>query len=187
MKLRNSLGMTDQDIVCISMGDLIPRKNYETAIRAIAKCKHPHIHYVICGVGPELDKLKRLVENLGIGQKIHFLGFRKDIKELVKMSDIFLFTTLQEGLPRSMMEAMATGLPCIASNIRGNNDLLEDKIGGFLLPPNDVEGFSSKIDFLAENYEVRMKMKYANLNRITLFDTNVVEKKIKDIYKEVCN
>lgn len=186
LELRKSLGLREQDIVCISMGDLILRKNYSTAVRAIANCNNPNIHYVICGDGPELDNLKRLADELGAAYKVHFLGFRKDIKELLKMSDIFLFTTLQEGMPRSLMEAMASGLPCIASNIRGNVDLIEDNIGGFLLSPNDVNGFSEKLDLLAENIEMRRAMSQANLKRIGMFDTKIVEKKMNNIYKEMC-
>lgn len=186
LELRKSLGLRERDIVCISMGDLILRKNYSTAIRAIAKCNNPNIHYLICGDGPELDNLKCLADELGIAYQVHFLGFRKDVKELLKISDIFLFTTLQEGMPRSMMEAMASGLPCIASNIRGNVDLIEDNIGGFLLSPNDVNGFSEKIDLLAKNSEMRQAMSQANLKRIGMYDIKIVKKKMYSIYKEIC-
>jgi glycosyltransferase involved in cell wall biosynthesis len=98
---------------------------------------------------------------------------------------MFLFTTLQEGLPRSMMEAMAMGLPCVASSIRGNVDLIVDGKGGFLCSCTDVEGFSKSINTIAENYNMREQMKKYNLERIKSFDISVVEKEIKDIYREV--
>ena len=151
--LRTQLKLKNTDIVCISMGDLIVRKNYETAIRAISQCKNKNIHYLICGKGPEESKLKQLAIDLNVDEKIHFLGYRTDIKQLLKISDIFLFTTLQEGMPRSMMEAMASGLPCIASAIRGNIDLLEDEKGGFLVPVYDIEKITNRIDLLAQNTE----------------------------------
>lgn len=182
---RSELGLNSDDIVCISMGDLILRKDYATAISAVAKCNDNRIHYFICGEGPELDSLKKLSTELGVENQIHFLGFRTDIKELAKVSDIFLFTTLQEGMPRSMMEAMASGLPCIASKIRGNVDLLEDGIGGYLCEPKDVETFAKYIGVLTDDAELRQKQAQANLERIKEFDVKIIKEKIKEIYQEV--
>lgn len=184
-KIRSSLGISDTDVVCISMGDLIPRKNYGTAIEAIAKCDNKNIHYWICGQGPELDNLKELAKKQNIEDRIHFLGFRTDIKELLKAADIFLFTTLQEGMPRSMMEAMASGLPCIASKIRGNVDLLEAGMGGFLDDAKDVNGIAEHLRLLASDTILRDKMGRANLDRIREFDVGKVEAVIKNIYSEI--
>lgn len=177
--LRKSTGLKSSDVVLISMGDLIKRKNYESSIKAIANCNNPNIHFLICGKGPELEKLKALSRKLNVEQQIHFLGFRKNIKELLKISDIFLFTTYQEGLPRSMMEAMASGLPCIASKIRGNVDLIEDEIGGFLREPNDIDKISECITILADNPELRKRMSLSNLEAIRQFDIEHVKKKLK--------
>ncbi|WP_448915680.1 glycosyltransferase family 4 protein [Eubacterium ramulus] len=184
---RDELGLFMDDIVCISMGDLIPRKNYETSIKAIALCNNPKVHYLICGRGPELDNLKKLAKELGVENQIHFLGFRTDIKELSKVADIFLFTTLQEGMPRSMMEAMASGLPCIASKIRGNVDLLEEGIGGYLVPAKDENAVADRLERLVENLDLREEMRKANLERIKGFDIRVVKKRMEEIYKEVLN
>ena len=184
---RNELGITDSDIVFISAGDLIERKNYALAIQAIALANNRHIHYFICGQGPELKNLEDLSKELGIDCQIHFLGFRNDIKELLYAADVFLFTTLQEGLPRSMMEAMACGLPCIASKVRGNIDLLEDKKGGFLCDITDVSDFVAKINVVANDENLRKRMSDSNLQRIKEFDIKVVEKEIDSIYEHVLN
>lgn len=182
---RKELGFYEEDILCISAGDLVKRKNYESAIKAIAKSKNEKIHYLICGRGPEKENLQELARELDVEDRIHFLGFRNDIKELMKISDIFLFTTLQEGLPRSMMEAMATGLPCIASNIRGNVDLIRDSKGGFLCDSSDVKKISEKINYLADNKNLRKKMGNYNLKEIRDYDILFVENEIRDIYSEV--
>lgn len=171
---RLELGLNKDDIALISMGDLIERKNYDTAIRAIAEAKNRKLQYYICGKGPEDEKLKALAKALDIVGQIHFLGFRSDIKELLAASDIFLFTTKQEGLPRSMMEAMASGLPCIASRIRGNTDLLENTDGGFLCEMTDVSAYAEKIMVLAENAALRKKMGHSNLMTIRKFSTETV-------------
>ena len=184
LSLRTSLGIKDTDIVCISMGDLIPRKNYSVAIKAISECKNKKIHYLICGKGPELEKLQNLAIREGVKDQVHFLGFRTDIKELLQISDIFLFTTLQEGMPRSMMEAMASGLPCIASRIRGNIDLLEDKKGGYLVSANDVKEITDKLQVLISDIELRKKMSEQNLIRIKNFDIVKVKEIIGEIYRE---
>lgn len=180
---RRELGFCDDDILLISMGDLIVRKNYRVAIEAIAKCKDTKLHYLICGQGEELDNLKLLAKQLNIESQVHFLGFRSDIKELLSATDIFLFTTLQEGMPRSMMEAMAAGLPCIASRIRGNVDLLDDNKGGFLCDPTDVNQFVSAIKKCDVN--TRHKFGEYNLNAIKQYDIHVVEEEIRRIYEEV--
>lgn len=184
-EIREALGVSDTDVVCISMGDLIPRKNYETALKALGKCKNKNIHYWICGQGPELNTLNEIVRKENITDRVHFLGFRTDVKELLKAADIFLFTTLQEGMPRSMMEAMASGLPCIASKIRGNVDLLEEGIGGYLVETRDIISISEKIDKLVENSMIRKQMGIRNLERIKNFDIKEVKKVICKIYQEV--
>lgn len=180
---RQELGFTESDIVLISMGDLILRKNYTVAIDAIAKCDNPKLHYIICGKGPELDNLKQRAKVLGVEQQIHFLGFRSDIKELLAAADIFIFTSLQEGMPRSMMEAMAAGLPCIASKIRGNVDLIQNGKGGFLCAPTDSDAVAKAIRLCT--YDVRQKFGRANLIAIQQYDIHVVEEEIRKIYKEV--
>lgn len=134
---REELQLNRENIALISMGDLIPRKNYPIAIRVIAKINDSRLHYYICGKGPDEKKLKLLATKLGIDKQVHFLGFRTDIKELLKAADIFLLTSKQEGLARSLMEAMASGLPCVASNIRGNIDLLKGNDGGYLCDSED--------------------------------------------------
>ena len=184
---RRELGLNEGDIAVISMGDLIERKNYDTAIRAIAEANEPKLQYFICGKGPEEEKLKALTESLGVTKQIHFLGFRSDIKELLTAADIFLFTTKQEGLPRSMMEAMASGLPCIASKIRGNTDLLDGTDGGFLCKTTDVSDYAEKLKILASDKDLRKTMGRINLVTIHGFNSETVSKEIVKIYEQELN
>lgn len=182
---RRELRILTTDIMIISAGDLIKRKNYKISIEAIAKTQNKRIHYFICGEGPEKGNLQKLALKLGIEDQVHFLGFRKDIKELLWTSDIFLFTTLQEGLPRSLSEAMAIGLPVVASRIRGNVDLICDGEGGFLIEPNDSEGYSQALKQIVESSTIRNKMSQVNLENIKKYDVRVVEQEIRNIYTEV--
>ncbi len=182
---RRELGIKETDTVLISMGDLIKRKNYNPVIEAVAKLKNAGVHYLICGKGPELESLTALAKLLGVEEQIHFLGFRTDVKELLQIADIFVFSTLQEGLPRSLMEAMSVGIPCVVSKIRGNVDLVEDGVNGFLCETNDSDCYARAIKTLTEDELLRNRMKEENLKKICDYDVSVVSEEIKKIYEEV--
>lgn len=182
IKIKTQLGFSGDEFICIAMGDLIKRKNYKLAIESIARCNNPKIHYLIAGNGPEMDKLKMYCKELGVEHQIHFLGYRSDIKELLSISNCFLFTSLQEGLPRSLMEAMATGLPCIVSDIRGNNDLIKNDINGFLI--NNSDDCAKKINQLVHDENLRKKMQMKNFELIKKYDVESVKKQIKEIYEK---
>lgn len=181
---RNELGLKETEVALISMGDLIDRKNYPVAIEAVAKANNPSLQYFICGKGPEEEKLKKMAEDLGVKEQIHFLGYRTDIKELLKAADIFLFTSKQEGLARSLMEAMASGLPCVASKIRGNVDLLDEGKGGYLREVTDVTGFSGCLKKLVDDELVRKQMSEYNLSSIKKYEIKVVKESIKEVYSD---
>ena len=181
--VRDSLELKDTDVVLISMGDLIARKNYSVALKAVSGClkTHKDIHYIICGKGPELEKLKRLAEELNISDQVHFLGFRTDIKDLLKAADIFFFTSLQEGLPRSTMEAMASGLPVACSRIRGNVDLIDEGKGGVLFDPQNIEEIVEKLTFLLQsNYA---SMGRYNFDHISKFSLENASKEVLKVYQ----
>ena len=182
---RQELGLRDDDVMLVSMGDLIPRKNYAASIRAIAKANDSRLQYMICGKGEELENLQKLAKKLGVEKNVHFLGFRTDVKDLLAAADLFLFTTRQEGMPRSMMEAMAAGLPCVASAIRGNVDLIENEVNGYTCATEDADGYAAAIKKLADDPQLREKMRVNNLEKIKQFDSVVVEQEIREIYADV--
>ena len=165
------------------MGDIIKRKNYSLSLEIIASCNNKTLKYLICGKGNELDTLKKQAIELGIEKQVLFLGFRKDVKELLKISDIFLFTTLQEGLPRSLMEAMASGLPCVVSNIRGNNDLIENGKGGFCC--NNIEEYVESINYILNNDVEKDNFINYNYGIIKEYDLRNVILELKNIYLDM--
>lgn len=183
--IRKNLGLPENAIMCIAMGDIVPRKNYRTSIEAIALTRNPRIHYVICGRGSQTEELKEFAKQLGIESQIHFLGFRTDIKDLSMASDFFLFSSLQEGLPRSTMEAMCAGLPCVVSDIRGNNDLIENGLGGYLIQAQNAKGFASAINTLLDSPKEIHRMGEFNKRKIKEYDIDVVKQEIYNIYAEV--
>ena len=181
---RQELSLSDNDVALVSAGDLILRKNYATAIKAIAECKNQNLKYFICGKGPQKENLEALIKELNVENKVFLLGFRSDVKEIMAASDIFLFTTLQEGMPRSMMEAMTLSLPCVASKIRGNVDLIENENGGFLCAPTNYLDFAAAIDKLANDKALRERMGQINKISSKEYDSKNIIECIEKIYAE---
>lgn len=182
---RKELFLQDTDFVLISMGDLIERKNYELAIEIVAKLNNTNVHYLICGKGPEEEKLRILSTKLGIDKQIHFLGFRNDIKELLKAADIFLFTSKQEGLARSLMEAMASKLPCVVSKIRGNTELIQNNINGFLC--ESIDEYVSSIQKIMQSPEIADEFKQKSFDHLSNFSISKVIDCLVDVYSEEFN
>ncbi len=183
IQLRESLGIKEDDIALIALGELIDRKNYQASIKAVARANNQKLHFFICGRGAKHEELKELVVKLKVEDQVHFLGYRTDVKELLSVADIFFFTTHQEGLARSMMEAMSAGLPCVASKVRGNVDLIEEGIGGFLRHPDDADGFAQALNILADDEDLRKEMSASNLETIKKFDVGIVKQEMLRIYE----
>jgi len=181
---RESLDLPENAVVGIVVGDLNNNKNVETIIRALPLADG-NIHIIICGFGPLESTLKKLAKDLGVDERCHFLGFRTDVKELYLASDIFIFASQREGLPRSTMEAMLAGLPCVVSKIRGNIDLIDENKGGSLFPPKDFDSLAKELTILADNPSLRVKYGTYNKERIKDYDIEVVKKQMLNIYQEV--
>ena len=183
--VRRQLGLSEGEVFGISVAQLIPRKNHIVLIRAVEKLNDPKFHLFIVGDGAQEYDLKEEVRKLGVDKQVHFLGFRKDVYTLVSAADIFLFASLQEGLPVAIMEAMACGKPIIASNIRGNIDLIDEGKGGILVEPKDIDGFSLAIKHYLENNEDMNKMKEYNSYKIKQFGIDYVLNEMAEIYKSL--
>jgi glycosyltransferase involved in cell wall biosynthesis len=172
-------------VMLFSVGELGERKNHETPIRALAKTINKNIYYVICGVGELKDYLTKLACDLGVADRVLLLGFRSDIAELCKISDIYVFPSRREGLGIAGLEGMASGLPLISSYINGIRDYTKNGETGYCLEPFDVEGFSIAIDKLAGDVGLRERIGKNNLNVVKNFDINVVDGLMDRIYKSV--
>lgn len=184
---RTELGLQDTDFVLLSVGELIPRKNHALVLDALEELMKSgnldDIQYLVCGRGVLSDALKKKASDLGIANHVHFLGYRNDIGEICNASDLFVFMSLQEGLPVALMEAMACGLPVICSDIRGNSDLVMDGVSGALLK-NDKGCVSHAI------YESKIDMarikKYADeaQKRIQEYSNENVLPIVHSLYEE---
>lgn len=181
-KKRKDIGVPADCHLLFSVGELNKNKNHSIIIEAIYRLNNPMIHYCIAGRGPLEKDLKELTLKLGISNQVHFLGFRVDVAELYKASDIFCFPSYREGLSVSLMEAMSSGLPIICSRIRGNVDLVEDRIGGYLFDPTDVGVVSSAIENILSSPQLKLSMKQNNIIKIQNFDRTYIEERLNLIY-----
>lgn len=180
--VRRELGVPEDKTWVLCVGELIPRKDHETLIRAAAQV--PELFVTIAGRGDLQPRLEALAEELGIGDRVRLLGFRSDVPQLCSACDLYAFPSLQEGLPVAVMEAMAMGKSVVCTHIRGNHDLIEDGIGGYLLPAKDADGFAKKLSLLAGDPALRQRMGEHNRQKMKQMDVCVINEQMRRIYQE---
>lgn len=175
--IRKELGIPNEKTWLLSVGELNDNKNHETVLRAIADIKD--IYYTVAGRGRKLEELTALSTELGIADRVKFLGYRSDISLLCEAADIFVMPSFREGLSVALMEAMASGMPCCVSRIRGNTDLIDEK-GGMLFDPHSVDECREAIRKLLASD--KKKCGEYNRNKIKHFDSSVVENAVSKVY-----
>lgn len=182
---RQMLGIREEDILVLSVGELNQNKNHETIVRALKQLNRTDVHYVICGQGDKKEELERMAKQFGMEERLHLLGFRTDALEWMKVADLFAFPSYREGLPVSLMEAMAAGLPVVCSKIRGNVDLIKDGEGGYMCEPMDVASFAENLSRLIKDAEQRKCMGEKNQITVQQFDKSKVSEVMKKVYGAV--
>ncbi|WP_034864912.1 glycosyltransferase family 4 protein [Thomasclavelia saccharogumia] len=180
---RKELGLHDRDIMLLSVGELISRKNHKVVIEALAKLNNPNIHYYIAGRGKLKNKLEQCIKELNLVNQVHLLGFRKDIIELNKAADIFVFPSKQEGLPVALMEAMVLGKPIICSKIRGNIDLISDNENGYLFEFQNIDEVKNLILDLSNDNSKKLYMGKLSKEKIKPYLLDNILIKMKEIYR----
>lgn len=183
---RKELGLNKNDIVLLSVGELNDNKNHIEVIKAIDIMKNKNnIKYLICGKGNKKDYLTSFIKDHKLENNVKLLGYRDDIIELCKISDIFVFPSKREGLPVSVMEAMACGLPVVCSNIRGNTDLIISHKGGLLVEENNFNNYLNNILFLTKDADTRKKYGYFNKEFVKKYDLYNVKTELKEVLKGI--
>lgn len=182
---RKEIGVPEEAFLILSVGELNKNKNHETIIRAVAKLNNPNIHYVICGRGPLKSKLKELTRELGVDKQVTLLGFRKDVAHICQVADIFAFPSKREGLGMAALEAMASRLPIITSNVHGIVDYSIDGKTGFCNSPTDVDAFVTSIEKLFVDEDLRIRIGQYNKDYVNKFSLEIVTDKLASIYKNV--
>jgi sugar transferase (PEP-CTERM/EpsH1 system associated) len=144
-RIRAELGIPEGAWVAGAVGRLSQVKNHALLLRAAAGVLSDGGRLLLVGDGPEAAPLRALADELGIGDRVVFAGERHDVPELLAASDVFVLSSTSEGLPLSMVEAMATGLPVVSTAVGGIPALVADGETGFLVPSGDVDALAAKL------------------------------------------
>lgn len=188
-KKREELGIPQNAFLITCVAEFTINKNQITVIRAIEELADPNIYYVMCGIGEKKAELEQYVAERQLGEHIKFAGFCRDIHEILYASDCFVLSSLREGLSVALMEAMAAGLPVVCGKIRGNVDLIEDGMGGYLVAPTEKKDyqrtFLKLLDKKKRNPKEFEEMGQVNQRTMKKFGCEPVDAVMKEVYGAV--
>lgn len=170
-ELCKELNIPIDSILLLSVGELNDNKNHKVVIECLPELPK-NVHYLICGVGPLKKQHEELAKKLDVSDRLHLLGYRNDVIRIMKSCDVFIFPSKREGLSVALMEAMACGLPCIASKIRGNEDLIVESYDGYLVNLNKKE-WLLKIKYA-------IKLKRQNDKNMDKYSMKLISEKLKN-------
>jgi glycosyltransferase involved in cell wall biosynthesis len=151
--LRAELGLTREDQLLLAVGNLYPVKGHRVLLAALAllRSRYPDVHLALAGRGELADELQALARREGLAERVHFLGLRSDIPNLLAGADIFVMPSLAEGLPLALLEAMFAGRPIVATSVGEVPTALGDGAAGLLVAPGDPAAFAAGLDRLLSN------------------------------------
>ena len=171
-------------LLCI--GELLKNKNQQAIIRAMQPitARFPEAKLLLAGNGPCRPQLMQLARDLKLQDAVEFLGYRTDLQKYIHIADIIVTCSFREGLPLNVMEAMLCAKPVIASNNRGHRELVKDGLTGYIVEPEDIEGYVGKVIALMENQALYTQLcENARAGAEPYKDQSVLNE-LKAIYKE---
>jgi glycosyltransferase involved in cell wall biosynthesis len=169
--VRSRIDVGPADFVVVQVARLDPIKDHATALRALehAVRQRPSVRLVIVGDGPQSESIANLVRARELGPYVRLLGHRSDIPQLLGAADLVLLTSLSEGIPLSLIEAMGAGLPVVATRVGGVPEVVEEGRTGLLAPAGDDEQLAGLILRLAADPELRERLGQAGRERAVEF------------------
>jgi len=181
-------GFSSEDLLFLCVARFYLQKNHKTLLEAFASgpARIPNAKLVLAGDGGLRDEIGRQVRDLGIAGKVHFLGRRADIPEVLAACDVFALASLWEGNPLSVMEAMAAGLPVVVTAVGGVPELVASETQGILVPPGDPQALSTALLRLATDPAMRRAMGLAAAKRAqSEFDDRNMVEAYESLYDEL--
>jgi len=184
---RKSLGLKPEGLVVGTVGWLLPIKGPMYLLKAMAEVwkEYPETSLVFVGKGDLEGELTQEASCMGASEKVWFLGWRDDINEILPVLDIFVLPSLNEGMGRVLVEAMAAGRPIVASNAGGIPDLIYQGENGLLVPPADPKALARELVFLISNPGKRREMGDKGREMAVRFGTDSMVQKIDQLYLDV--
>lgn len=183
-KIKNELSISKDEYIISMIGELNKNKNQIQLLKAVSLLKGKginNIRILLVGVGNQEVTLREEAKKNNL--KINFLGFRKDVKDIVAASDIICSMSYREGLPRNIMEGMAQGKPFVVTNIRGNRDIIKNNRNGFIVSVNDYQKTAEKIEKLMIDIEKNSEIAENNFIDVNKFSIEKIIKNMEKIYE----
>jgi glycosyltransferase involved in cell wall biosynthesis len=157
-EVRAELGVADDDVVVLMVARLSPQKAHHVMLEAMARAAHPRLRLVVVGDGKRRAELEALVAERGLGDAVTFLGLRRDVPRLLAGGDVFALSSVHEGVPISVIEAMTAGLPVVATDVGALRDQVREGEDGFLVPTGDAAGLADRLTRLADDPALRRRL-----------------------------
>jgi len=160
IRIRGELNASCDDVVIFSAGRLAPQKDYGTLLKCahIVRQSNSNLHFWIAGVGPQRRSLERQVDRLGMQNFVKFLGYRRDIRDILEASDLFALSSIWEGISISLLEAMAAEKCCVVTRVGGNPEVITDSVDGCLVDCRQPEKMAEIFLELSRNSGMRSRM-----------------------------
>lgn len=186
-EMRDLLGIPTDDFLFVYAAEFIPRKNHAFLLIALNKLRVEglNIRFAFLGQGKLFEEMKAEAEELEVEDYVQFFGYRRDAERFYAAADMVAAPGSQEGLPVHLMEAMASGLPIIATSIRGHVDLIENERNGLLYEYNDIDAFCEAVKQLVNDEKLREKFGKNNIEDVKKYSVENAVSNMADIYKTV--
>ncbi|HKW94421.1 MAG TPA: TIGR03088 family PEP-CTERM/XrtA system glycosyltransferase [Methylomirabilota bacterium] len=185
---REELRLSRDALVLGTVGRLDPVKDQGALVRAFAAIipRHPEAVLLIAGDGPCREELTNLVRSMGLDGRVRLLGERRDIPSVLASLDLFLLPSIAEGMSNTVLEAMATGLPVVATRVGGNPELVEEGVTGRLVPPRDHEALVGAMNDYLDDPHLRERHGKASSDRSRRhFSIERMRRQYEDLYCEL--
>lgn len=179
--LCKELHIPSDSTLLLSVGELNDNKNHKVVIESLPELPI-NVYYIICGTGPLKEQYAQLADELKVSDRLHLLGYRTDVIRIMKSCDIFVHPSKREGLSVALMEAMACGLPCIVSKIRGNEDLIMNTKGNYAIELINSHLYSISIQSIIK--EDKNKVAKTNMELMSCFSKDCINQIMRKIYSE---
>jgi glycosyltransferase involved in cell wall biosynthesis len=186
-EVRRELGFGEDDLVIIQVARLDPLKDHSTALRTLEHLlqRRPNTHLVLVGDGPQAGIIQTEIAARGLDRHVSALGLRSDVARLMAGADLALLTSVSEGIPLVLIEAMATGLPVVATSVGGVPELVLDGLTGLLAPTGNDSMLATHVLRLAEDLPLRLQMGTLAQERVrTIFSEDRMVKAYDQAYRE---
>ena len=181
---RASLGIDDATVLVATVANLRAKKDYPTLLAAAAACAdEPRLQFVAIGQGPLAEELRARHTALGLGDRFRFLGYHPDPPAVVAGADVFALTSRHEGLPIALLEAMALGVPPVASSVGGVSEVVTDGVDGILLEPGDPDALADALRALAGDAARRAALGDRAAGRAAAFDISGTQATLEARYR----